>query len=82
MFMVGPTFFSGEAAFSPVLTPGSEATIASPASTTWVGAVPLQRNQGHHNVLGRWPAIACYRCGRVRYDDHAGYRGICRGDVV
>ena len=41
MFMVGPTFFSGEAAFSPVLTPGSEATIASPASTTWVGAVPL-----------------------------------------
>lgn len=45
MFTVGPTFFSGEATFAPVLTPGSEATIASPASTTWVGAVPLSASK-------------------------------------
>lgn len=41
MFMVGPTFFGGEDAFNPTLTPGSETSIAVPGSCTWVGAVAL-----------------------------------------
>ena len=41
MFHIGPTFFGGEDAFNPTLTPGSETSIAVPGSCTWVGAVAL-----------------------------------------